>query len=432
MFKYVKTEEGYKHVNDITPSQCTNAIETGGLGWTVSTVGEVVVEETEYTSDASGKICTTGLDIETPCVTYPNPGQMLCVCNGVECDVEVGYGHNDEYDENFYSMNITHDGEQMLYLWQLEDNFYVINGNTPQPNQTVDFVIYSADNEVNQIAEKYMPEKVSNAIETGGLGWTENATDPIVWDGDINNTPFVEKLVYWDGELQDANKYYKISDTLSPEQLLGRQMWRVYDSHSVLITYFEDIEYDDGICGYSCDGDALLVFPQAGTFVLNWDDTSGHTELIVSEAGVYTYYNEPEEGDDYAQYVYKLTNEVYHQIDTKYLPGGSISSIVMDVENNTDEYSDIYPYKILGEHNPNALLMRVIDTSNDWVYELAFKCGEMAYSFVGGVDSDESGSYYSWLTQYELCSAPDSGELKYLKSTNYKIPCVPLSEELSD
>lgn len=157
----------------VLPPEVENAVATHGIGWTVSTMGEVVVEETEYTSDASGNVCTTGLDIETPCVTYPNPGQMLCVCNGVECDVEVGYGHNDEYDENFYSMNITHDGEQVLYLWQLEDNFYVINAITPQPNQTVDFVIYSVDNDVNQIAEKYMPEKVSNAIETGGFGWTD-------------------------------------------------------------------------------------------------------------------------------------------------------------------------------------------------------------------------------------------------------------------
>lgn len=291
----------------VLPPEVENAVATHGMGWTVSTMGEVVVEETEYTSDASGNVCTTGLDIETPCVAYPNPGQMLCVCNGVECDVEVGYGHNDEYDENFYSMNITHDGEQVLYLWQLEDNFYVINAVTPQPNQTVDFIIYSVDNDVNQIAEKYMPEKVSNAVETHGMGWTSEEVVEgfdIQWDG---NTEGLESLL--DGAI------FKVDSNLhgitSAEDLIGSTIFDITDGQE---TRFDITEEDVQVVV-----DGLLSMFGSMVVVALSDVTASVGEDIRFSKGIWFAGGDEE---NHTSRFYKETSvkEVPHPINIKYIP----------------------------------------------------------------------------------------------------------------
>lgn len=368
----------------VLPPEVENAVATHGMGWTVSAVGEVVVEETVYTSDTSGRICTTGLDIETPCVTYSNPGQMLCVCNGIECDVEVGYGHNDEYDENFYSMNITHNGEQVLYLWQLEDNFYVINGNTPQPNQTVDFVIYSVDNDVHKIAEKYMPEKVSNAIETHGMGWTESSETAgfdITWDGD---TTGLESFV------DQAYKVASSVEGIDAESVIGVTM--VY-------------------AGYSSEVTADKVTPSGDNVLMISDEDIGGAVIVVLEdstlmdmpitKGVWFFKSLTDE-TNYVSRLYKeaSTEEVVHKIDQKYIPSGGSGGgamIVTFADNPDDEF---HPMANKTPQEAMAALMSmpvlgVIDIEGDKMpLGQAYFSGTVISFLVAGVDVDTGRILY--------------------------------------
>lgn len=359
----------------VLPPEVENAIATHGMGWTVSAVGEVVVEETVYTSDDSGNVCTTGLDIETPCVTYPNPGQMLCVCNGVECDVEVGYGHNDEYDENFYSMNITHDGEQVLYLWQLEGNFYVINAITPQPNQTVDFVIYSVDNEVHQITEKYMPEKVSNAIETGGIGWTESEPKEgfdITWDGDTEGLDDV------------TESWYKIDSDLhgitSGEDLMGAV---VTSSRGETFTIEEFFTDDNKV--YVAD--VVIVAIEDGV----WDGGNFAKGIwFVSVEGLYIS----------RLYKEASTEEVVHQIDQKYIPSGGsgCGAMIVTFTDNLDD--ELHPIANKTPQEVMAALMSmpvlgVMDIDGDlWPCGNAYFSGTTIGFLVAGVDVDTGRILY--------------------------------------
>ncbi len=159
--------------------------------------------------------------------------------------------------------------------------------------------------------------EVENAIETHGLGWTdteEKAGFDIQWDG---NTEGLERV----------ESYVKISDLDIPnDQIVGLKYDAAYsDTHEFLRTTeitqemfeefieFEQINDDYAWLDYwfSVHKDGVVV-----------DD------IEFAHKGIYVA--DPEEVEAYISRVYKeaTTEEVVHQIDQKYIPGGEFTVVI--------------------------------------------------------------------------------------------------------
>lgn len=171
---------------------------------------------------------------------------------------------------------------------------------------------YTDGNELHQIDSKYikseelLPEELSNAIETHGMGWTSREEPVpainITWDGDTEGR---EAILY--------DQYYKVSDeAISKEDIVGATVSLVVeqsDTESIIITEDNIAPYDNYPMYGIQFGDYVSIYVVSENFVMS--DEELHKGVYFFESNDYYVSSLTKEGS---------TGEVVHQIDKKYLP----------------------------------------------------------------------------------------------------------------
>lgn len=255
---------------------------------------------------------------------------------------------------------------------------------------------------IHKIDAKYIdaaPTEVTNAIETGGIGWTEGDSTTIEWDGDTSGLVSVADSLFKVANYTAVTKEDLICCIISVQN---------DDNHPTPFAVEEDDIYDSTI------PHAIMV----SDYVLFVSEPTSYGPYNFEESGIYFA-----KGDDtYASSLTYTTNKTIHKIDTKYLPEKGFVKIDEDV--SVQDVIDIInsggiPYLRLSSDYDNAIMTphRVVE------YDYMQLVGFIGF---GRIEGDVT---HDAITQYEIyyqdVSSRD-GWSRIYSSTQSCIPEAPV------
>lgn len=211
---------------------------------------------------------------------------------------------------------------------------------------------YTDGNELHQIDSKYIkkeeivPEEVSNAVETHGLGYTTEEPVPainITWDGDTEGREVYELGGYFACKIQD--------EPLNKNQLIGATI------SSLGATEVPSVEISDNNIIYLSE-DALSISGVISIF----NDTE--IDTVTLPKGLYFC----SAGGVYVSALTKeaSTKETVHQIDEKYIPSsGGGGAMMVNASFSDDGVVLDKTYEEISSALPNVNVVVSIEGSGD-------------------------------------------------------------------
>lgn len=157
-----------------------------------------------------------------------------------------------------------------------------------------------------------VPSEVTNAIETGGIGWTEGEATTITWDGDTSGLAVINGLAPF--------PYYKVGEAVELTALQGATVnasgdFAEFFPHTILDSEINEIV--EGLYAVRVETE-----PSQYLAMLIVCIETGEYYGLQIEGGVYF----PKDGEDFMVSSLAYTTETIHKIDTKYLDIDSLKT----------------------------------------------------------------------------------------------------------
>lgn len=252
---------------------------------------------------------------------------------------------------------------------------------------------YTDGNELHQIDSKYIkreelvPEELSNAIETHGMGYTNEEEVPainIAWDGNIE-----DREHFIGGDVT----YVKVADAIFNDisELYGAK----------IVRGSEEVILDDNNCPYD---EGCYILSSFGVYVPIDDGDISEGLYFIKGTNNYTSSLTKEAS----------TQEVVHQIDQKYIPSSGGGGSMMVNASFTDDYAIVLDktYEEISSALPNVTVN--LEGEGD------FKMQYILPYTMSFTEDDVTVLYFSNLSFYQSSAGPQYAEIK-INSSNEEV-----------